>query len=404
MTKFLEIKSKVMRGAVVCCAMIMSGVINAYDFDPYSGQTIAIVGKVSPNYYAMRSDQLTSSGISSVASYQVAINEEGEVVFLTTRQQFYRICFKINTAKTNTQFNPYSGSDVSGYSINTSSNLTAVDNTKLALKSSNSIKWVWNTTIGTWTYTSSSDTYSFRFRAEELNFFLTPKDAEVTTSRPRGKPYLLAEHTWRTLGSSFFGTICFPKAVRAAERAGATFYEIAAKIVDGSDFKGIVLREVTGELTAGTPYIFKKIDAETTYIVAAMHGDAAASAGSSNGLVGTLTGTEEDGGFPVPEGKYILQGDKLWETTLNGEGQSQSRLLAGRAYIDPSLISTTVPYSEVAGVKGYVLGLDEPFDAVRTVKTERSSEGDIRDLQGRRVERVNSGRMYIIGGRKVLIR
>ena len=72
--------------------MMMSGVINAYDFDPYSGQTIAIVGKVSPNYYAMRSDQLTSSGISSVASYQVAINEEGEVVFLTSRQKFYRIC------------------------------------------------------------------------------------------------------------------------------------------------------------------------------------------------------------------------------------------------------------------------------------------------------------------------
>lgn len=397
MTNFLEIKSKVARCLMVGCAMMMSGVINAYDFDPYSGQTIAIVGKVSPNYYAMRSDQLTSSGISSVASYQVAINEEGEVVFLTTRQQFYRICFKINTAKTNTQFNPYSGSDVSGYSINTSSNLTAVDNTKLALKSSNSIKWVWNTTIGTWTYTSSSDTYSFRFRAEELNFFLTPKDAEVTTSRPRGKPYLLAEHTWRTLGSSFFGTICFPKAVRAAERAGATFYEIAAKIVDGGDFKGIVLRKVTGELTAGTPYIFKKNDAETTYIVAAMHGDAA-SASSSNGLVGVL-GDSEGAGYAVPAGMYILQGDQLWETT-----EGQSRILEGRAYINPAEIGTTVTSAEVAGVKGYVLGLDEPFDAVRSVKTERSSEGDIRDLQGRRVERVNSGRMYIIGGRKVLIR
>ena len=397
MTNFLEIKSKVARCLMVGCAMMMSGVINAYDFDPYSGQTIAIVGKVSPNYYAMRSDQLTSSGISSVASYQVAINEEGEVVFLTTRQQFYRICFKINTAKTNTQFNPYSGSDVSGYSINTSSNLTAVDNTKLALKSSNSIKWVWNTTIGTWTYTSSSDTYSFRFRAEELNFFLTPKDAEVTTSRPRGKPYLLAEHTWRTLGLSFFGTICFPKAVRAAERAGATFYEIAAKIVDGGDFMGIVLREVTGELTAGTPYIFKKDDAETTYIVAAMHG-VAADAGSSNGLVGVL-GDSEGAGYAVPAGMYILQGDQLWETT-----EGQSRILEGRAYINPAEIGTTVTSAEVAGVKGYVLGLDEPFDAVRTVKTERSREGDIRDLQGRRVERVNSGRMYVIGGRKVLIR
>lgn len=211
------------------------------------------------------------------------------------------------------------------------------------------------------------------------------------------KPYFLAEHTWRTLGYSFFGTICFPKAVRAAERAGATFYEIAAKIVDGGDFKGIVLREVTGELTAGTPYIFKKNDAETTYIVAAMHGEAA-DASSSNGLVGVL-GDSAGKGYGVPAGMYILQGDKLWETT-----EGHSRILEGRAYINPDGISTTVTSAEVAGVKGYVLGLDEPFDAVRTVKTERSSEGDIRDLQGRRVERVNSGRMYIIGGRKVLIR
>ena len=263
MTNFLEIKSKVARCLMVGCAMMMSGVINAYDFDPYSGQTIAIVGKVSPNYYAMRSDQLTSSGISSVASYQVAINEEGEVVFLTSRQKFYRICLKTNDSSSNTQFHPYSGTDALGYSVNTSSYLTTNSN-KLALNTSNSLKWAWNTYIGTWTCYIKPETYSFRFRAESLNFYLELKDSEVTTSRPRGKPYLLAEHTWRTLGSSFFGTICFPKAVRAAERAGATFYEIAAKIVDGGEFKGIVLREVTGELTAGTPYIFKLISSRRT--------------------------------------------------------------------------------------------------------------------------------------------
>lgn len=397
MTNFLEIKTKVARCLMVGCAMVVSGVINAYDFDPYSDKTIAIVGKVSPNYYAMRSDQLTSSGSADVASYQVAINEEGEVVFLTTRQKFYRICFKTNDSSTKTQFNPYSGSDALGYSVNTSSYLTTNSN-KLALNTSNSLKWAWNTYIGTWTCYIKPETYSFRFRAESLNFYLELKDSEVTTSRPRGKPYLLAEHTWRTLGSSFFGTICFPKAVRAAERAGATFYEIAAKIVDGGDFKGIVLREVTGELTAGTPYIFKKNDAETTYIVAAMHGDAA-SASSSNGLVGMLEDSSGEG-YAVPAGMYILQGDKLWETT-----EGHSRILEGRAYINPDGISTTVTSAEVAGVKGYVLGLDEPFDAVRSIKTERSgSEGDIRDLQGRHVERVSSGRMYVIGGRKVLIR
>ena len=340
-----------------------------------------------------------SKELTSVSSYQVFINDEGELYFLDTRTKLYRISFALNSTKTNTTIYPFSySSETESYSINKDKYLTSISK-KLSIKSistSPPITWEWQDDLGTWAYTSSSKKHSILFRTSEQTFYID-LTSNRTTSLPIAKPYLLAEHTWRTLGSSFFGTICFPKAVRAAERAGATFYEIAAKIVDGGDFKGIVLREVTGELTAGTPYIFKKDDAETTYIVAAMHG-VAADASSSNGLVGVL-GDSAGEGYAVPAGMYILQGDQLWETT-----EGQSRILEGRAYINPTEIGATVTSAEVAGVKGYVLGLDEPFDAVRTVKTERSREGDIRDLQGRRVERVNSGRMYIIGGRKVLIR
>lgn len=210
---------------------------------------------------------------------------------------------------------------------------------------------------------------------------------------PIAKPYFLAEHTWRTLGSSNFGTICFPKAVRADEVAGATFYEIAAKIVDNGEFKGVVLNEVTGDLAAGTPYIFKRAS-DATYIVAAMHGDAA-QATSHNGLVGTLTVSEEDGGFKVPAGMYILQGDQLWLTT-----EGQSRLLAGRAYINPAEIAS----AEVSSVKGIVLGTDAPADGIRTTKVTKGAQGVAFDLQGRPATRPQHGHTYLINGHKVYIK
>ena len=404
MTNFLEIKSKVARCLMVGCAMIMGMNVEAADFNTYKGKTVALVAydASTGKYYAMRRDEMSSPSteLTSVSSYQVFINAESELYFLDTRTKLYRISFALNSTKTNTTIYPFLySSETESYSINKDKYLTSISK-KLSIKTTSTtptITWEWQDDLGTWAYTSSSKKHSILFRTSEQTFYID-LTSNRTTSLPLAKPYLLADHTWRTLGASYFGTICLPKAVRAAERAGATFYEIAAKIVDEGVFKGIVLREVTGELEAGKPYIFKKNNAETTYIVAAMHGDAA-SASSSNGLVGRL-GDSAGEGYAVPAGMYILQGDQLLETT-----EGHSRILEGRAYINPAEIGTTVTSAEVAGVKGYVLGLDEPFDAVRSIKTERSgSEGDIRDLLGRRVERVSSGRMYVIGGRKVLIR
>ena len=232
--------------------------------------------------------------------------------------------------------------------------------------------------------------YSYAFKLDFTTYISSP-------GYPIAKPYFLAEHTWRTLGSSNFGTICFPKAVRADEVAGATFYEIAAKIVDNEEFKGVVLNEVTGDLAAGTPYIFKRAS-DVTYIVAAMHGDQA-EATSHNGLVGTLTGSEEDGGFKVPAGMYILQGDQLWLTT-----EGQSRLLAGRAYINPASITKEVTSANASLVKGIVLGTDAPADGIRTTKVTKGAQGIAFDLQGRPAARPQHGHTYLINGHKVYIK
>lgn len=388
MMNFLEIKSKVARYLMVGCAMMMgmSAEADTYD-DKYHKTTIVLAATKDGTSYAMTG---TISSYGYANRQEIIINEDNKVVYLVSEEQQNTILWRTWKDSNGKIILKSFLTEKYLYETETSSG-----NPKLTTEKGNYFSF--NTTYNTFTYTKDKKTYGILLFPSDFKLENTYYITDPEYLYPIAKPYLLAEHTWRTLGSSFFGTICFPKAVRAAERAGATFYEIAAKIVDGGDFKGIVLREVTGELTAGTPYIFKKNDAETMYIVAAMHGDAA-SASSSNGLVGVL-GDSEGAGYAVPAGMYILQDNQLWETT-----ESQSRILEGRAYINPAEIGTTVTSAEVAGVKGYVLGLDEPFDAVRTVKTERSNEGDIRDLQGRRVERVNSGRMYIIGGRKVLIR
>ena len=368
---------------MVGCAMMMGMSVEAdtYD-DTYDNTYIVLAAKSDGIRYAVTGN-FVSGSTGQLQKQEVILNSDNKIVYLVSESDQNQILW--HTWKSNL-------GNIILKSEGTGERLFVSDAPSLTTSTKNN--FLFNSKYSTFTYTKSSTLYGITLFGTH---FSMQNESTFKNTTLLAKPYFLAEHTWRTLGSSFFGTICFPKAVRAAERAGATFYEIAAKIVDGGDFKGIVLREVTGELTAGTPYIFKKNDAETTYIVAAMHGDAA-SASSSNGLVGVL-GDSEGAGYAVPAGMYILQGDQLWETT-----EGQSRILEGRAYINPAEIGTTVTSAEVAGVKGYVLGLDEPFDAVKAVKTERSSEGDIRDLQGRRVERVNSGRMYIIGGRKVLIR
>lgn len=316
-----------------------------------------------------------------MAKQEVRLNSEGNIVYLTSEEEQKVIQWTIGL---NSKENIIIGSVSSGeyLYISKSNNLTTTK----------SNYFTFNKSYGTFTYTNDNIygivLFGEKFALENKTFFST---------YPIAKPYFLAEHTWRTLGKSNFGTICFPKAVRTDEVAGATFYEIAAKIVDDGEFKGVVLNEVTGDLAAGTPYIFKRAS-DATYIVAAMHGDQA-EATSHNGLVGTLTGSEKDGGFKVPAGMYILQDDQLWLTTTG-----QSRLLAGRAYINPAGITKEVASAEVSSVKGIVLGTDAPADGIRTTKVTKGAQGVAFDLQGRPATRPQHGHTYLINGQKVYIK
>lgn len=391
-------KLKMCSLAVGCMFLATLGVAaQTYD-ETYHKQDIVLAAQKNGVAYAMTCN-ISSSGTETengrATKQEITINTDGKVVYLATQAEHNQILWRTyKSDKGNIYLKSY-GTETY-LSAGNSDNLTLI----LSDKAYNFFSF--NDTYHTFAYNYRSKVYGILM--QEYSFRLLSTEHITNSNKlPIATPYFMAEHTWRSFGSSSFGTICLPKAVRTEEVAGATFYEIHAKLVDNNGaFCGIVLTQVTGDLAAGIPYIYKKGDA-ATYLVAAMHGEAVEIAGSSNGLIGTLTGSAEDGGFAVPAGKYILQGDQLWLTTLNNEGQSQSRLLAGRAYIDPEQIERSITNEEVASVKGVVIALDATTAVDATSLAERNTDSSLFDLAGRRLKGTGHKRIIIKHGKKIYL-
>lgn len=91
----------------------------------------------------------------------------------------------------------------------------------------------------------------------------------------------------RTVTNGNYGTICLPKAAPDLSDAGAVFFEVAGKVMDGSKLTQIVFDEVTS-LEAGKPYVFQATSDELNI---PLTGDAVAKPDnrSSNGLIGSFT-------------------------------------------------------------------------------------------------------------------
>lgn len=113
-----------------------------------------------------------------------------------------------------------------------------------------------------------------------VTFEYDPSTDELTANAELGNIF---DYYSRYIQPGWYGTICLPKA--SSSYSGATFYTVVGK--DGSD---IVLEEVEGQLEAGKPYLYYPTitEAEGNLIVE-QTGDAAASAGSHNGLIGSFT-------------------------------------------------------------------------------------------------------------------
>lgn len=388
----------VMRSIVVCYILAMNvftlSAEDVYD-TTWKGKQVVLAATKDGITYAMNS---ANTG----AQYDmilVRINSDGKIAYLTTASNHKNILWSLDGYSTGASIQSMSDRKyLYVYTKDATPKLSKISDSSAP---SNYTPLKFDTKTRNTFYYKSGTTewgilkFSSVFKLDYTSYI-------SSQGYPIAKPYFLAEHTWRDLNPNpdySFGTICLPKAVEAPDVAGATFYNITKKLVDDNKvFKGVVLEQETGDLVAGRPYIYKKTG-DSKYIVAAMNGEAVEVAGSNNGLVGDLTGTIENGGFVVPAGMYIIQQDKLWLTT-----EGTSRMLAGRAYIDPSGIKKEITYSELPMVKGIVLEMEEGLQVGVEATREDTSAKSVFDLQGRRMTRPQQGRINIIGGRKVIIK
>lgn len=177
-----------------------------------------------------------------------------------------------------------------------------------------------------------------------------------------------------------YGTICLPGTVAAGNHTPATIYRITEKKSDGS---AIVLEEVTGDMEAGIPYIFRT---ELPYFDCYQtESSTVANPGSDNGLIGSFEGTEVD------EGKYLLSNNKV---SLCGTGCS---IGPNRAYIS---LDDVKSLPATAGAKRVTIGMDGGTGIEALARVDNAVWYD---LLGNRVQQPSKG-LYICNGKKVFVK
>jgi hypothetical protein len=92
----------------------------------------------------------------------------------------------------------------------------------------------------------------------------------------------------RTIPEGYFGTVCLPYAVAAADIQNAIVYKIISFATN--EEKGLLLEQVD-DMGKGKPYIFYA-EAGTVTFGYVMYGDAALAGKKENGLVGVLSAQE----------------------------------------------------------------------------------------------------------------
>ena len=148
----------------------------------------------------------------------------------------------------------------------------------------------------------------------------------------------------------------------------------------------LVLVEAKGDFKANTPYIVFAENGATATLegLGSAYTDATYTDGWLTGVYATTA---------APNGSYILQNQ---ETTGVGfyqvdTAKYQPNVPANRAYL-------TVPN---AGVKAFYLGDTET--AIKSV-FDGIANGDIYDLNGRKVQKLQKGGIYIVNGKKVSVK
>lgn len=179
-----------------------------------------------------------------------------------------------------------------------------------------------------------------------------------------------------------YGTVCLP--MGSPEFAGAEFYRVAGKEMDGAQPVSIVLESVNA-LAPGTPYVFR-----ATADIMVLHNEGTCADepdnSQSNGLIGSYTERYID---DEPD-NYILYSNQLYQVNQSKVGQY-------RAYFDLSVMSEYDPAAPAPAPQRR-MGINRPnmptalenaaADAVSTRKVLRNGhlyierDGRIYTIQG----------------------
>jgi len=180
----------------------------------------------------------------------------------------------------------------------------------------------------------------------------------------------------RPVTSGNYGTICLPKASEDLSAAGATFFEVAGKVMDGSNLKEVVFDEVT-ELEAGKPYVFL---ASESALNIPLTGEAVENVVSSqtNGLKGSFTNKS----IESSEDRYILKNNKLYCTY----GQNYN-VGENRAYFDISSMSEFNGSAPAPGRRRISMSVEQEQNATGIENAEF-----INGVQ----KRIENGQLFII--------
>ena len=191
----------------------------------------------------------------------------------------------------------------------------------------------------------------------------------------------------------------------------ATFYapvevaipeNIKAYYITAEGFNGekVTLTQIEGIIPANTAVILEGAEGEYTFSVS----ETDAAAVSGNLLKGTVINTNIIGQayvLGVVEGKTGLYKTQMRNVALSSASGSVNVFLnnANKAYLPASSVPAVAQ-----GTASFSFRFGEGTTSIDEVKTENGNVKTIYDLTGRRVEAITAPGIYIVGGRKVLVK
>ena len=192
-----------------------------------------------------------------------------------------------------------------------------------------------------------------------------------------------------------FATFFTPAEVTIPENVNA--YYIAA---DGINGNSVTLTQIENVIPANTAVILEGAEGEYTFNVS----ETGAAAVSSNLLKGTVINTNIIGDayvLGVVEGETGLYKAQMSTVALSSASGSVKVFLnnAYKAYLPASAVPAAAN-----GAASFSFRYGEGTTGIDEMTEQRAESKEIYDLTGRRVEAITAPGIYIVGGKKVLVK